>query len=135
MGQTADAGFQVGVQLSIAAEAKEVWEVITSRTELWLGGGASLLFREGEKYEVRPEAGIPGATGEIRVVRPGERIRMTWQPDGWTAPATVQLGVAGSGSGRTAVRAHLEKLPDAETREAMRAHWRSALERIAAAVS
>jgi hypothetical protein len=39
-----------------------------------------------------------------------------------------------SGSGKTAIHAHLEKLPDADAREAMRKRWREALARIATAV-
>ena len=67
-------------------------------------------------------------------MKPGDRLRMTWQPDGWQAPATLQLALSQSGSGKTAIHAHLEKLPDADTREAMRKRWREALERIATAV-
>jgi hypothetical protein len=34
-------------------------------------------------------------------------------------------------SGRTAVHFHQERLPDSQAREAMRARWKSSLERIA----
>jgi uncharacterized protein YndB with AHSA1/START domain len=131
VGETADAGFQVGVQRSVAATVTEAWELITSRPELWLGQGASVAFDKGEQYEVPPGHGTPGASGEVRVVKPGDRLRMTWQPEGWPAPATLQLTLLDSGSGKTAIHAHLEKLPDADAREAMRKHWREALERIA----
>ncbi|MDQ3610035.1 MAG: SRPBCC domain-containing protein [Actinomycetota bacterium] len=132
VGQTAGAGFQVGVQRSVAATVSEVWELITSRPELWLGEGASVDFDQGGRYEVPPGNGVPGASGEVRVVKPGDRLRMTWQPEGWPAPATLQLTLSEPGSGKTAIHAHLEKLPDADAREAMRARWREALERIAA---
>ena len=134
IGQTADAGFQVGVQRSVTAAASEVWHVLTSRPELWLGVGASIAFRKGERYEVPASDDASAATGEVRVVKPGERLRMTWQPADWSSPATVQLTLTPSSSGKTAIRAHLERLPDAEAREAMRARWRQALEGIAAAV-
>jgi uncharacterized protein YndB with AHSA1/START domain len=133
VGETADTGFQVGVQRSVGATPTEVWELITSQPELWLGEGASVAFDEGERYEVPPENGAPGATGEIRVVKPGERLRLTWQPEDWREPATLQLTLSTSESGKTAIQAHLEKLPDADAREAMRTRWREALERIAAA--
>ena len=135
VGQTADAGFQVGVQRSVAATTTEAWELITSRPELWLGEGASVDFDKGGRYEVPAAEGAPGASGEVRVVKPGDRLRMTWQPADWPAPGTLQLTLSRSGSGKTAIHAHLEKLPDADAREAMRTRWREALERIATAVS
>ena len=66
-------------------------------------------------------------------MKPGDRLRMTWQPQDWPAPATLQVTLSTSESGKTAITVHLEKLPDADAREAMRERWRGALERIAAA--
>ena len=134
VGETA-AGFQVGVQRSVVASAAEAWELIVSRPELWMGEGASVVFDQGERYEVPPGAATPGTRGEVRVVKPGDRLRLTWQPEGWTRPATVQLTLTASGPGKTAIHAQLEKLPDAEAREAMREHWREALGRLATAVN
>jgi uncharacterized protein YndB with AHSA1/START domain len=133
VGETADAGFQVGVQRSVGATTTEAWELITSRPELWLGEGASVAFDQGARYDVPPGGGDPGASGEIRVVKPGNRLRMTWQPQDWPAPATLQVTLSTSESGKTAITVHMEKLPDADAREAMRERWRGALERIAAA--
>jgi uncharacterized protein YndB with AHSA1/START domain len=82
----------------------------------------------------RVDAMVAGErSGEIRVVKPGDRLRMTWQPDGWAAPAALQLTLTESASGKTAIHASLARLPDAAAREAMRTRWRAALERIAAA--
>ena len=135
VGETADVGFQVGVRRTVAGSVTEAWERITSRPDLWLGEGTSVAFEPGKRYEVPSRDGAPGASGEIRVVKPGDRLRMTWQPEDWPAPATLQLTVSASASGKTVINAHLEKLPDADAREAMRARWRQALERIAAAAS
>ncbi len=129
VGQTADVGFQVGVQRTVDASVDDVWEAIVSRPELWLGEGASVAFDQGSDYDTA------GVRGEIRVVKPAERLRLTWQPDDWDAPATLQLTLEEPAPGRTAIHAHAEKLPDAEARETMRARWREALERIADAVS
>ena len=127
VGETADTGFQVGIQKSVDATVTEAWELITSRPELWLGEGASIDFAEGTRYDA------PGVSGEIRVVKPGDRLRMSWQPEEWSAPATLQLTLSETESGKTAIQADLEKLPDADAREAMRTRWREVLERIAAA--
>ena len=135
VGETAEVGFEVGVQRSVAATATETWELITSRPALWLGEGAAVSFASGERYVVRSGNGAPGASGEIRVVKPAERLRMTWQPEDRAAPATLQLRLVESRPGKTAIHVHMEKLPDADAREAMRTHWREALERVSAAAS
>ena len=135
VGETADAGFQVGVRRSVEATRTQAWQLITSRPELWLGEGASVAFDKGGRYEVPPGDDAPGVTGEVRVVKPGDRLRMTWQPEGWPAPATLQLTLSESASGKTAIHVHLEKLPDADARDAMRERWREALERLVAAAS
>jgi uncharacterized protein YndB with AHSA1/START domain len=134
-GETADAGFQLGVQRSVGSPAARVWKLIVDEPQLWLGEGAAIEFRVGERYRVPAGKGSLAASGEIRVAKPGARLRMTWQPRGWPAPATLQLALTETGTGKTAIRLHMEKLPDAEAREAMRVHWRTAVDRIAAALS
>ena len=128
LGETADTGFEVGVQRSLGLSTAEAWELVTSRSDLWLGKGAAIVFDKGERYDA------PAASGEVRVVKPGDRLRMTWQPEDWPAPATLQLTFSESGSGKTAINVHMEKLPDAKARATMRERWREALERLAAAV-
>ena len=126
VGQTAG-GFQVGVQRSVARPVTEVWALVTSRPDLWLGEGVRVVLEPGRHYEAA------GTKGEIRVVKPGDRLRLTWQLDGWTAPATVQLTLLATGPGKTALHAHVERLPDAGARETARARWREALDRVAGA--
>lgn len=128
-GETADAGFQVGVQRSLPLGAADAWALVTSRPDLWLGEGASVVWERGAAYEA------PAVRGEVRVVKPADRLRMTWQPDGWPSPATLQLTFLERAPGKTSIGAHLERLPDAAARESMRERWRDALERIAAAAT
>ena len=124
VGQTAG-GFQVGVQRRVALSPTDTWTLLATRPDLWLGAGVAL--EPGRRYQV------PGASGEVRVVKPGDRLRLTWQPGGWTTPATVQLTLLPTGPGKTAVHAQVERLADAGARETARARWREALERLAAA--
>ena len=132
-GQTSDVGFQIGAQRSVTASPGHVWEVLVTRPELWLGAGATVVFEPGRAYQVPPGESTSGAHGEIRVVKPGDRIRLTWQPDDWAAPATLQITLTPAAPGKTRLNAHLEKLPDAEVREAMRERMRAAMEQVAAA--
>lgn len=132
VGQTADAGFQLGVQRTLEARPDTVWDVLVTEPGLWLGAGAAARFEVGARYEAPGDDTSPAASGEIRVVKPGHRLRMTWQPAEWTAPARLQLTVSPASSGRTRLQVHLERLPDAAAREDLRERWRETLERIAA---
>ncbi|MFW6183668.1 MAG: SRPBCC domain-containing protein [Chloroflexota bacterium] len=128
-GETADAGFQVGVQRTIGVEADRLWDFLTGPQglPLWLGHGVEdLAFTEGERYETDD-----GARGEIRSVYPPGRLRLTWQPAGWENQSTLQLYLQDKGD-RTALRFHHEKLRDADQRSEMKAHWTEVLERIKA---
>lgn len=133
VGQTADAGFQVGVQRTLQAPVGAVWELLTARPQLWLGGGAPLP-EKGRRYAVTAQGVHPAADGEIRVVTPERRLRLTWRPEGWDAPATLQLTLTERRPGATTLGVHLEKLPDGDAREAMREHWRRVMDGLTAAL-
>jgi uncharacterized protein YndB with AHSA1/START domain len=117
------------VQRSVPLGAGEAWALVISRPDLWLGEGASVVWERGARYEAS------AVRGEVRVVKPADRLRMTWQPDGWPSPATLQLTFLERGPGKTSIGAHLERLPDAVVREATRERWRDSLERIAVTAS
>jgi Activator of Hsp90 ATPase homolog 1-like protein len=132
LGETAS-GFQVSVQRSVHRDAGAAWRLIEAGPESLFGGPVELT--EGARYEIPAVGDAMAASGEVRVVKPGDRIRMTWQPVGWEAPATVQVTLLESVSGKTAINVLIEKLADAEQRDLARAHWGSALEKIIAADS
>jgi uncharacterized protein YndB with AHSA1/START domain len=126
VGLTRDAGWQIGVSRTFPADVESVWELLTSAAglELWLGKGVPTPLTKGASYRTRD-----GTRGEIRSVRPLDRVRLTWQPEGRDAPATVQLAVARSPRG-CSVRFHTEHLASQQEREAMRTHWRKILDRL-----
>jgi uncharacterized protein YndB with AHSA1/START domain len=123
-GQTLDAGFQVGVQKTLAASADDLWSRLTGSGGVasWLGDDVSLVLEEGASYGAGD-----GPSGEVRVVVPGDRLRLTWQPGAWPRPSTLQVRLTGKGDGRTVVSLHHEHLPDRSTRDAMRVRWREVL--------
>ncbi|MCP3140345.1 SRPBCC domain-containing protein [Pyxidicoccus xibeiensis] len=130
VGETATTGFQVGVVRTLPMTAPKLWELVTKQAERWLGKGATLKLEPGKPYEVPKRRGAPGVRGEVRVVKPEQRLRMTWQPDGWTKPATLQLTLMPKARG-VSLGVHMEKLPDAKAREAMREHWSKVLTSLA----
>ncbi len=127
VGQTADTGFQIGVQKTLRMTADDVWELLAHAPERWLGEGSHFELAKGEEWELPARRGSPRVAGVVRVVAPGKRVRMTWHPEGWKKPALLQLTVMPTAK-TTSLRVHMEKLPDAKAREAMKAHWRKVLD-------
>lgn len=125
-GQTAEVGFEIGVSRTVPLPADEVWRRLTGPdgVRAWLGDASALRLEAGEPYHL-PD----GTTGEVRVAVAGNRVRITRRPDGWARPSTIQIRLTSKGE-KTVVTFYEENLPDADEREARRAHYREALERI-----
>lgn len=130
-GLTKDAGWQVGVSRTLPVDFDTAWEYLLSPAglSLWLGDGLAGPLEKGRTYET-----IEGTTGEIRSLRPGDRVRLTWRPPGRQQEAIVQLVLRPAVTG-CSVRFHSERLDSENEREAMRSHWRTILDQLAAAIS
>lgn len=128
VGLTRDAGWQIGISRTFPVEVQTAWELLTSPAglELWLGQGVPTPLTKGASYRTSD-----GTRGEIRSVRPLDRVRLTWQPEGRAAPATVQLALLPSPRG-CSVRFHTEHLVSEQERESMRTHWCKVLDRLEA---
>lgn len=120
IGETADVGFEVGVHKTVEISKTAAWKAVTSTS--WM---SRWLYATPKLVEKRPFNNEKVA-GEIRVVKPGERIRLAWKPVGWERSSTVQITVQTAPSGKTRLAFHHEKLADARMRERMRAHWKAA---------
>ena len=123
IGQTADAGFQVGVQRTLPLALDAAWCLVMSPDAVrgWLGDVGDTRLEPGSRYRTSD-----GIEGEIRVVKPNDRVRLTWQPTG-SAPSTLQIAVTPAGAGKTAIRFHHERLASADEREVMRQCWQTVL--------
>ena len=129
VGTTKDAGWEIGVSRTVPCTVAEAWALVTSPAGLaaWLGPGTALPAAVGEPYET-----ADGVRGELRSLRPLDRVRLTWQPPGWSHDSTVQVTVSRAPSGSTTLRFHQERLSGPDEREAQRAHWRAAVDRLVA---
>jgi uncharacterized protein YndB with AHSA1/START domain len=124
-GRAKDGTYAVGVRRTFVSTPQHAWDVLTSPEGLAIWLGADLDLTRGAAYQ------SPGAAGEVRVVSPGSHVRLTWQPDGWSAASTIQVRVLPAAGGTT-VSFHQESLPGAAERAALRERWAGALERLAA---
>jgi uncharacterized protein YndB with AHSA1/START domain len=133
VGQSADVGFQIGVQRTLPVGREALWELLVSPEGLaaWLGELPEFVLEKGAPYQT-----AAGVRGELRSVREGQRLRLTWQPPELSAPTTLQVTVSTpqGATNRAALRFHQEKLLDTEHRERMRAHWQSVIEALTALI-
>lgn len=120
VGLTKDVGWVVGVRRVFPGSADEAWRLLLSPAGLkrWVGGSGRMRPEPGRAYRL-----ADGTTGEWRVVKPGEVVRVTWQPPEWPRASLVQVRVVPRAAGRCAVSFHQERLPDAAARAAMKARW------------
>jgi uncharacterized protein YndB with AHSA1/START domain len=121
IGQTKDAGFQIGVSKTLPYSPEAVWAAIMSDEgiALWLGKGATLV--KGQPYETDD-----GTVGEVRSLNEVDRVRVTWRPKDWDHETTVQIAIAASG-GKTRLNFHQERMAGPAERERQREHWRKVM--------
>lgn len=129
-GLTRGAGWEIGVSRTLPVELDMAWDFLVSPAglRLWLGELNAPLAK-GADYTTRD-----GTTGEVRSLRPRDRVRLTWRPAGREQPATIQVAVRPARAGTT-IRFHTERLVSEDERVRFRQHWREALDRIEAQVA
>lgn len=106
VGLTRDAGWQIGVSRTLPVGRDAAWELLVSPEGLavWLGGGVESPLVKGEVYRT-----TDGTAGEVRSVRPLDRVRLTWQPPGRPRDATLQVALSAAKGGCT-VHFHVDRL-------------------------
>lgn len=129
VGQTKDAGWQIGVSKTLPHPIDAVWRLLVGTPELWLGRGATVPRAPGAEWRSGD-----GVTGELRSRHEGDRVRLTWRPAGWNHDSTVQVAVSAAPRG-TVLRFHQERLAGPGERAAQRAHWQGALARVERALA
>lgn len=126
VGQTASVGFQIGVRRTLPISRETAWAFLTSPEglKLWLGDIASGPegLQAGRAY-----TSAEGNAGEIRIVKPYEQLRLTWQKSGWSKPSTLQIRLLSSTDSKTTISFHQEKLDGSERLVEMKRHWEEVL--------
>ena len=130
-GETADAGFNIGVQRTLSIVRQKLWDYLISPEgrALWLGGESNdFKLEKGAQFSTEN-----GTRGELRTVSEPERLRLIYHPTDWEEPSTLQLTL-NEKDGKTALRFHHERLSGPEARAAMKTHWGEVLDRIRTAL-
>ena len=116
-----DVGFQVGVQRAWPRAARRRGSSSPRGRSSGWARGRPVAFEEGERYEVPAQSDEAAASGEIRAVKPRERLRLTWQPAGWAAPRHRAAHAHRVGGRENGDPGAPREAPDAQAREGMRA--------------
>lgn len=126
VGQTKDAGFEIGVRRTFDVPVIRAWDAITSPNgvKVWLGDASGLKWEKGETYTTKD-----GTEGEIRVINSGSHLRITWWPKDWEKASTIQIRVIPNGE-KTTISFHQENLKGAQEREEMRQRWEKVLDKL-----
>ncbi|WP_349772264.1 SRPBCC family protein [Lederbergia citrisecunda] len=124
VGQTKTVGFQIGVRRTFPISQNKAWKLVTSNAglKLWLGDFTSFPLQKGEKYSADT------GSGEIRVIKPLQQIRLTWQREEWTRPSTVQIRILPKEENKTTISFHQEHLSDEKVRDEMKILWEKVLD-------
>lgn len=119
VGQTRDAGFQIGVRKTFAVPVETVWSFLLSEAGLatWLGKISLENFELGKPYKT--EGGIEG---KVTVIKPTSHVRLTWKPKHWTNTSALQIRVIPSKE-KTTISFHQDKLLDSRQRDEMKKYW------------
>lgn len=124
VGESADAGFMVGVRRTLPIAQEQAWELLMAPEGLvlWLGAVSGLDLVVGERFTT-----AEGRTGELRVVKPPAQIRLRWQLPGWGRPSTLQIRCIPVDPGKTTISFHQELLAGATVRAQMKERWEGVL--------
>jgi hypothetical protein len=103
-----------------------VWNFVfsTQGLNIWLGPTSGLKFEREQTYRLRD-----GAAGEVRVFKPDSHARLTWQPENYIRPSTMQIRIIEKGD-QTTIAFHQEHLPSSEARKERRDHFKNAIDEI-----
>ncbi len=126
IGQTKDAGFQIGVRKTFAVDAETVWKFLFSEKGLstWLGKINLENLELGKPYKTKEEI-----EGKVNVFKPNSHIRLTWKPKHWANTSALQIRIIPSKE-KTTISFHQDKLLDSKQRGEMKKYWEEVIEKV-----
>jgi len=126
VGQTKDAGYQIGVRKTFAVPVETVWNFLFSENGLstWLGKTSLIDLELGKPFKTEEEI-----EGKVNVFKPNSHIRLTWKPKHWTNTSALQVRVIRSKEKAT-ISFHQDKLLDGQQRDEMKKYWGKVIEKI-----
>jgi uncharacterized protein YndB with AHSA1/START domain len=101
-----------------------VWKMLESKDgqAIWLKPLSDFEFKAGRVYE--SEGGV---YGEIKTLKKPNRVRMSWQEDGWAKASTLQIALVARPKGKSILVFQQDGLLSPRLRDDLRERWKEAL--------
>lgn len=124
--------YSITATKSLAVGADDVWKFLISPRgiALWLKPLSPFHLRPGESFENED-----GIFGQLRTVKAGRRLRLTWQDSDWDRKSILQINIVPKPKGKSILVFQQEQLRQGRLRESLRQHWRKILAEIAKEVT
>ncbi|PST82088.1 ATPase [Pedobacter yulinensis] len=131
VGQTKSVGFNYGIRKTFDLTVIALWDFIFSPEgiDCWLGKHTGAL-RSAENF-----SSDQGRELKVRVWKDYSHVRMDYKEQNWENKGLLQIRVMpGKYEDRSTLSFHLEKLTDAQQREAVKARFTKAMETLTRAL-
>ena len=119
--------FSITATKTIACTTSQLWKFLISEEGIrcWLKSYGHVKIAAGVEYEAEN-----GVYGQIRTLKKGVRIRLTWMEMDWPKKSVVQVYMVPRGDKKSMLIIQHEQLVDGRLRHTLRDQWKSVLENI-----
>lgn len=124
-GQNIKGHYMVTVTKSVELSAAQCWEHLVSDKGLgtWLKSLYDVAVKPGSQFETKD-----GFFGEIRTMKKGRSLRLTWQDPNWDKKTVVQVFIVARSKGKKSIVAFSHgEIKDLKTQKLLRARWKQVM--------
>ena len=117
-------GFSTAASRTFPMGTAELWKFIFSAKALkcWLKPLSEFSLQPKAAYEAEN-----GVFGQVRTLKPRERLRMTWQEEDWAKASVLQIAFIPRTAHKSVLVFQQDKLPNGRARAQMRDYWKQVL--------
>lgn len=127
-GRNAKGEYMTAASRTFYTSAERLWDLLesTQGQAVWLKPLSPFKFKPKNVFETED-----GVFGEIRTMKEGVRLRMTWQDTDWQKATLLQVYVSGRSEDKSFLVFSHEKIKDARTKNLLKERWLRTLSELA----
>ncbi len=122
-GRNAKGELSVTATKSFSIDSKKMWALLCSKQgqEIWLQPLSPMQIKVGAFFETKD-----GFFGEIRTMKKGLRLRLSWKDPEWSKPTYLQVFVVPRPDNKCLVAFTHEKIKEPKVEALLRRRWKQA---------